>query len=718
MKITFKGIIKSLVLLVVAGIIVAGAGAGYLVYKGYESLPDVEKLVEDYNASVPTVIYDSNGEIIDLIYREIREEVDLDELPPHVKNSFVAIEDRRFYSHHGLDPIRLTKAVIVNISKGRSAQGGSTITQQLAKNAFLSHEKRLMRKVKEALITVEIERKYTKDEILQKYLNEIYFGSGSYGIKTAASSFFGKDVDELNLAEAAMLAGIPNRPNLYNPRTNLKNAVRRGNLIIRQMHRFGFITEDEMKAGHSYKFINEDDLPEDYISEEGTSVVLNRRSKRTLRTPDFTDIVQKKIFEMYDENVIYEGGLKVYTTLDLQMQKAAQETFAEYDAFKKNEDLQGAMITMDSSNGHVKSIIGGREFKEGNFNRATMAKRQPGSAFKPFVYFTALEQGYPMNHVVEDSKLEFGEWKPRNYSKTFRKNFTILEAMERSINIVAIKLLQEVGIKSVKKTVAETGVEMDIPHNLTAALGTMSVSPYELATAYLPFSNGGFKVEPVFITKIEDRYGKVIYENPVKRERVFESEDVSLIIHMMKDVVALGSGRNARVKGKDGKYIEQGGKTGTTNEFRTAWFAGVTPDTVTVLYVGRDDNKPVDKATGGSIGAPLWGQYYQKMVDGDIYTPTKFSFIEEHLKNGDLVEKKIDSRSGLISDGSSAVRRDALFKRWQLPAERNSKYSAGLEKFFKEEELILDNLSPEELENIETDRRLRESNDVFNELFD
>ncbi|GLI57923.1 penicillin-binding protein [Propionigenium maris DSM 9537] len=718
MKITLKKALKYLSMLVLLVVLAGGAGTGFLIHKAYQSLPDVERLVEDYNASVPTVIYDSNGEVIDLIYREIREEAGAEEIPAHVKNAFVAIEDRRFYSHYGLDPIRLLKAAMVNISQGRSAQGGSTLTQQLAKNAFLSHEKRLMRKVKEALITIEIERKYTKEEILQKYLNEIYFGSGAYGIKTAAQSFFGKDVSELNLAEAAMLAGIPNRPNLYNPRTRLNNAIKRETLILNQMYKFGFIGKEELDKALAHNFINEKDLPEDYISDLGTSVVLNQRSQRKLRTPDFTDIVQKQIFSMYDENLVYEGGLKVYTTLDLQMQKAAQETFREYKAFKDNKDLEGAMITMDSSNGHIKSIIGGRDFKEGNFNRAIMAKRQPGSAFKPFVYFTALQMGYPMNYVVEDSKVKYGTWEPRNYGKQFRKNFTILEGMERSINIVAIKVLQEIGIKNVKKVVDSTGVKMNIPNNLTTALGTMDLSPYDLATAYLPFSNGGYKVDPVFITRIEDRYGKVIYENPIKREKVFESEDVSLIVHMMKDVVTYGSGRNARVKGKDGKYIEQGGKTGTTNEFRTAWFAGITPNLVTVLYVGKDDNTSMEKATGGSIGAPLWGQYYQKMVDEDIYLPGKFTFIEEHLKNGDLVEKKIDSRSGLISDNTSSFVRKALFKRWQLPVEENSKYSQGLEKFFRREEMILDRISPEELENIETDKRLRDSNDVFNELFD
>lgn len=718
MKITFKKAIKYLSIFVLIIVLAVGAGAGFLIHKAYQTLPDVEKLVEEYTTSVPTIIYDSNGEVIDLIYREIREEVEASELPPHVKNAFVAIEDRRFYSHYGLDPVRLVKAALVNLQQGRSAQGGSTLTQQLAKNAFLSHEKKFMRKVKEALITIEIERKYTKDEILQNYLNEIYFGSGSYGIKTASKSFFGKDVNELNLAEAALLAGIPNRPNLYNPRTKLDNSIQRGRLIVRQMYRFGFITKEEEDKALSHTFINEDKLPKDYVTDPSITVILNQRSRRTLRTPDFTDIVQRKIFEMYDESLVYEGGLKVYTTLDLQMQKVAQETFNNYKPFADSKELDGAMITIDSNNGYIKSIIGGKDFKEGNFNRAIMAKRQPGSAFKPFVFFSAIQKGYPMNYIMEDTKIKFGDWEPRNYGGRFSKSITLLDALERSVNIVAIKLLQEVGVKSVKDIIDATGAKMDIPNNLTTALGTMDISPYDLATSYIPFANGGYKVEPIFITRIEDRYGKVIYENPVNRERIFESEDVSLIVHMMKDVVSNGSGRNARVKGKDGKYIEQGGKTGTTNESRSAWYAGITPDTVTVLYLGKDDNRPIDnKATGGRIAAPLWGQYYQNMINQDVYTPGKFSFIEDHLKNGDLIEKEINSKSGLLSNGPGNFTRKALFKRWQLPVDESSKYSNGLEKFFREDEMILDRISDEELEDIESDNRLRESNDIFSDIF-
>lgn len=716
MKINIKKIIKFSLLAVFISVLAVGAVCSTLIYNAYKSLPDVGELVESYNPSVPTTIYDSNGEIIDLIYREIRDTAEISDIPENVKNAFVAIEDRKFYHHHGLDPFRLGRAVLVNISQGRAAQGASTITQQLAKNAFLSHEKKLTRKVKEALITLEIERKYTKDEILEKYLNEIYFGSGAYGIETASRSFFGKNVSELNLAEGAMLAGIPNRPSLYNPRKNMDKALKRGHLILKQMKKYELISEDQYERALKQKFILEKDLPENYVSHELVSVVKEKRTRKSLNSPDFSDIVEKKIFQLFDENMIYEGGLKVYTSLDLQMQKTALETFNNYPLLKDDPKLEGALVTIDSSNGYVKSIIGGKNFQAGNFNRAIMANRQVGSAFKPFVYFTALEEGLPMNTVVEDSEIEFGEWKPKNYGGVFHRNMTILQGMEKSVNIVAIKLLQKVGVKDVIKTFRKTGIEVDIPQNLSIALGTMSMSPLELATSYLPFSNGGYKVKPIFISKVLDRYGNIIYESPVEKEKIFDSSDVSLILHMMKNVVSNGTGRRARVKDKNGNYIEQGGKTGTTNQSRSAWFSGVTPEYVTTIYVGYDNNVPIEKVTGSSL-TPIWGKYYQNLVDNDIYTPGKFQFLEDHMKNGDLVSRNIDSRTGLLGDSSSISVREALFKREQLPLETNSKYSRGLDRFFNEKVIMSEKISDEELEDIKNQKEVRVEEDIFENLF-
>ncbi|ADO82582.1 transglycosylase domain-containing protein [Ilyobacter polytropus] len=717
MKDNMKKIFKVSILFAFLSIIVVGLISFSLIYSAYKSLPDVGKLVESYTPSVPTIIFDSNDEVIDSIYRERRDTATISEIPENVKNAFVAIEDRRFYTHHGLDPLRLGRAIAVNISQGRAAQGASTITQQLAKNAFLTHEKKLTRKVKEALITLEIERSYTKDEILEKYLNEIYFGAGSYGIKTAARSFFEKDVEDLNLAEGAMLAGMPNRPSLYNPRKNLEQSLRRTKLILNQMKKFNYITEDEYNRALKQKFLLEKDLPENYIADDYTSVIKEKNSRKSLNSPDFTDIVEKRIFEMFDENTIYEGGLKVYTSLDLQMQKAAIETFNNYKLLKEDPKLQGALITIDSNNGYVKSIIAGKNFKTGNFNRATMAKRQVGSSFKPFVYFTALKKGIPMNAVVEDSEIEYKDWKPQNYGGYFSGNITVLQAMEKSVNIVAIKLLEKVGVKSVINTFRKTGVDVDIPYNLSIALGTMSMSPLDLATAYIPFSNGGYKVKPIFISKVLDRYGNVLYESPVEKEKIFASDNVSLIVHMMKNVVANGSGRRARVTDKDGNFVEQGGKTGTTNDYRSAWFAGITPEYVTTLYIGYDDNSPMKKATGGGAAAPLWGEYYQAMINKDAYTPGEFQFMEDHIENGNLITANIDSKTGLLGDSSSISIRKGLFKRGQVPVENNSSYSKGLESFFIGDVTLTDELSADELNEIKNHPDLEEEKIISSDLF-
>ena len=397
--------------------------------------------------------------------------------------------------------------------------------------------------------------------------------------------------------------------------------------------------------------------------------------------------LEKKLFELFDEDMVYEEGLQVYTSLDLEMQKVALETFNEYRPFKNNPKLQGALVTIDSSNGYVKSIVGGKNFKNGNFNRAMRAERQPGSAFKPFVYYTALEKGIPMNAVREDSEVKFGRWKPQNYGRNFVGDITLLEAMERSVNIIAIKLLKEVGIGNVIETVEKTGAQMDIPKDLTAALGTMNTTPYELAIAYIPFSNGGYRVEPVFITKVLNREGKILYENPGKRTRKFKSKNVSMLVHMMKDVVTNGSGRNAKVMDRSGKTIEQGGKTGTTNGFRSAWYAGITPEYVTTMYVGYDDNSSMPAgSTGGSLAAPLWKRYYQKMINKGVYKPGKFQFMDEHIRKGELVLADIDSRTGFAGDPTVGSKRTGLFKRGQEPEKEEKKYFLRLKGLFTGEE--------------------------------
>jgi len=725
MKKIFLKILKWGSIAAVIVFIVGAVGAGLLINKAYKELPDVGKLIDGYNPVVPSKVYDVNGEVIDIIYKEIRETATIDEMPQYLKDAYVSIEDRNFYKHHGLDTVVFAHVMVKNVMSGKMSAGASSITQQLVKNAFLSNEKKIMRKVKELMIAFELERTYTKDEILEKYLNEIYFSSGAYGVKTAAKVFYGKSIEDINLAESALLAGVPNRPNYYNPRKHLDNAVYRQKVVLSQMKKYGYITDAEYNDALSHKFYNEGKEPKEYkektreeLDKLKVTIIKNQSKKRSYTTPDFTNIVEEKLSKLFTEKEIYEEGLQVYTTLDIGMQKAAKETFENYSPLVKDKELNGGMVTIESHSGYVRAIIGGKGFKSGDYNRAILAKRQPGSSFKPFVYFTALRLGYPMNTVIEDTKVKFGKWQPNNYGNSFRKNMTLLEGMEDSVNIVAIKTLQKVGLKELDKTVNLAGGEnLVIPQNLTAALGTTVVTPLELSTIYLPFSNGGYKVKPIFITEIKNRYGKTVYKGHVEQEKVFDGNDVALITHMMKDVVKHGTGRNATVR-KDGIPIAQGGKTGTTNKQRTAWFAGITPKYVTTVYMGYDDNGPMPRAnTGGGLTARFWGQYYQRLVDDGYNTGNHFTHITDGIKNGSLTEVEIDSRNGRLADSTSGInKRWGLFKIGTEPTETASIYNRDFDDFFeKPEKEILENF-----DNVEKNDNQSDKNDdsSFKGLFD
>ncbi|MGM0508681.1 MAG: transglycosylase domain-containing protein [Fusobacteriota bacterium] len=660
-----KKILKVILGLFLFFFFLGGTVSVVLITKAYKSLPNIAKTVESYNPIIPTIIYDINGKVVDKISRENREIVSIDKIPQHTRDAFVAIEDRKFYNHHGFDPLRLFRATFIRFITFRRMQGASTITQQLAKNAFLTQQRKIMRKVKEAILTLEIEKKYTKNEILEKYVNEIYFGSGAYGIQAASEYYFGKDVSELTLAESALLAGVPNRPNAYNPSRHLDNALERQKIVLSQMKKYGFITSTEYQKAINYE------------------IVINTPKHKNYDSPSFTSIITEKIFNNYTEKQIYEEGLRIYTTVDLEMQKVAEDSFNNGYYLREREDLNGALVTIDSNTGYVKAIVGGKNYKAGNFNRATMAIRQPGSSFKPFLYLTALRLGYQMNLLVEDSELKFGDWEPQNYSELFRGNMTLLQGMEDSVNIVAIKLLKKLIIKNMIKTARLAGITTDIPYDLSTALGSIGITPLELASGYVPFSNGGFKIEPIFIKKIEDRYGKIIFENNIKKEKVFDSESISMLVHMMKNVVKNGSGKNANVN------IPQAGKTGTTNNFSNAWFSGYTPDFVTTIYAGYDDNKSMGNGmTGGQVAASIWGDYVQTLIDKDLYIPTEFNFLEDNVKNKKLIYEDIDLKTGLLTN--SGPIRKGLFNRSKLPVEYNTKYNNGLEPLLIKEEISND----------------------------
>ena len=673
-----KKILILLLKIIGALFIVGVIGVFAIIIKYRLELPNMQSMVEDYKPQMATTIYDKNNKVVDTLSVEAREVVKLEDVSPYIKDAFLSIEDKQFYSHHGLNFKGIARAVITTFLKGRATQGGSSITQQLAKNAFLTPEKTFSRKVKEAILTYQIERTYTKDEILERYLNEIYFGSGSYGIRNAAEQYFKKDVKDLNIAEAALLAGIPNRPTKYDPNRNLENALHRQRIILKEMYDDGKITKEQYDEALAYKFELEN---EDNVKNvpANTSIIYNKRTKNTYKNPELTTIVEDYLAEIYDEEQIYTSGLKIYTTIDLDYQKVAKETFNSYPYFK-NKEINGAMITLDPFTGGIVSIVGGKNFKAGNFDRATMARRQLGSSFKPFVYLEALENGFETYSVVVNDFVAFGKWAPKNFDGRYSYNSTLVNSLNLSLNVPAVKLLDAITVDKFKEGIGDNIKLTSEVKDLTAALGSVDSTPVNVAANFSIFVNGGYIVKPNIIREIRDNQDILIYVADIEKTKVFDSVDVSAITAMLKTVVSNGTASRARVVDKSGRPIQQGGKTGTTNEHRTAWFVGITPEYVTACYIGRDDNKPMyGKMTGGSAVAPMWAKYYQALINKGLYTPGKFEFLENYLETGDLVKQNIDIYSGLL-DGPNS--KEFTVRKGRLQVESAAKYKNGIASVF------------------------------------
>lgn len=662
MKKIFKYIIKVILLLfVLLAIFVT-----YVVIEVKRNYPI--ELLENYEPLKPSIIYDINGNQIDVLAIENRDPIKINEIPLYVQNAFIAVEDKRFRSHHGLDYVRLTKAILLNVTRtGR--QGGSTITQQLVKTAFLTPERSLKRKIIEAVLTYEMEKIYTKDEILENYLNTINFGKGAYGIKNASLRYFGVLPKDLTIAQAALLAGIPKSPQKY---SKLEYGIKRQKIVLLSMLNAGVITKEEYEVAKNEKisFVTNEELenrPEaqeisnSNVSPEVTTIILSEL-KKILQLDNEDEDATKSLF----------NGYKIYSTVDINMQKAAYKAF-ETSAGLKKDKLQAALISIDPSNGFVKAIVGGKNYVKGDFNRAINAKRQPGSAFKPIVYMAALQNNIPMNLVVEDSPVKYGKWSPRNYDGKYRGNITMLKALEISNNIGAVKILDLVGIDKVKEVweLSRGQKSENFPKDLTLALGSITVTPLDMARMYASFANGGYRIVPQFIYKVENKDGEVIYEASNVKEKIYEPEDVALVTHLMQQVINNGTGKSAVVY-KNGVPIPMAGKTGTTNEYISAWFTGYTPTLATVVYVGYDDNKSMGRGmSGSSVAIPIWKNYMQTVANLSTYDPSNFDFITDSLASGKLVQRTIDNVNGFIDDdGLNADR--ALFKAGTEPVEHES----------------------------------------------
>ncbi len=517
--------------------------------------------------------------------------VSLKDLPPYLPRAFIAIEDRRFYSHYGVDPIGIARAAVANILHRGVSQGGSTLTQQLAKNLFLTQERTLQRKLQEVELALWLERKHSKSEILELYLNRVYFGSGAYGVEAAAQRYFGKSAKNVTIAEAAMLAGLVKSPSRLAPNRNPEGAEKRAQTVLTAMADAKFITEAQAKASIGHPSYN--------VKAAGAGTVNY--------VADWIGEVLDDLIGQIDQNIVVE------TSIDPKLQSVAEASIIDELAAKsvKFNVSQGALVAM-TPDGAVRAMIGGRNYAESQYNRAVTAKRQPGSAFKPFVFLTAIEAGLTPETIRQDAPLDVKGWKPENYTHEYFGAVTLTQALAMSLNTVAVRLGLEVGAKNVVRTAHRLGISSKLETNASIALGTSEVSLTELVGAYAPFANGGRGVAPHVVTKIRTPEGKVLYARlPDQLGQVIEPRSVAMMNTMMQETLLSGTARKAEIPG-----WMAAGKTGTSQDFRDAWFIGYTANLVTGVWLGNDDNAPTRKATGGGLPVEVWTRFMRVAHQG------------------------------------------------------------------------------------------------------
>ncbi|MFO7964400.1 MAG: penicillin-binding protein 1A [Desulfobacterales bacterium] len=731
-------------------------------------LPKISTLA-DYRPPIITTVYSDDGRKIGEFYRERRIVVPLEGIPEMLKQAFVAAEDARFYHHQGVDIISIIRAFIKNLEAGAIVQGGSTITQQVTKSFFLTPERSYTRKIKEAILAYRIDQGFSKDEILFLYLNQIYLGHGAYGVEAAAQNYFGKSVKALSLAECALLAGLPQAPSKYSPFRNPEMAKQRQIYVLNRMVAEGYITNIQATEA---------------INEE--TDIKPRRNWFIESVPYFTEYVRQYIQKKYGSYSLYNDGLKVYTTVNIEMQQAAKrqvqkglarldkrrgyrrplqhlemaeiETYSEnlketvndstvekgqivegviididdeenfavvrmaemrgilklsdmnwarkpdpekatYEdpvrqighvltvgdvvnvrlkeknpdngtwelSLEQTPEVQAALLCIEAETGHVKTMVGGRDYNESQFNRAIQSRRQPGSAFKPIIYAAALDRGYTPATMLIDSPIvyhneaEDSKWKPKNYEETFHGPTLLRKAFAESVNVVTIKLLQDIGIDYVIDYARLLGISSEIERDLSIALGSSGISLLEMVQAYSVFANQGYRIEPAFVTKVVDRDGNVLEENMPKKERVIESSTAYIMTSLMESVVNHGTGRRVRALNRP-----VAGKTGTTNNLYDAWFVGYTPRYITGTWVGFDEEKPLGKhETGARAASPIWLGFMQTVLK-DL--PVRVFQVPDGV-----VFSKIDAETGLLPIPESESTLFECFKEGTVPTEYTPK---------------------------------------------
>lgn len=608
---------------------------GYLGYVIYNFEYETQRLI-NYKPRLTTEVYDRNGEkIANLFSDEHRYYVSFENIPPRLIEALVAIEDTDFFEHHGVNPDAIMRAIIKDVSAGKLKEGASTITQQLVKNALLTREKKFSRKFKEVLYAIRIEQELSKEQILERYFNEIYLGHGYYGIKTASDGYFRKPLKELTLKEMAMLVGLPKAPNFYAPTKNYELSLGRANRIIERMLELGWI----------------DQATYDKATQERPKVYNDTLSKNS--GPYIIDEVMRQLGDAFPD--IRSGGYKIYTTIDMRLQEAGYkalqsgrdeilkraEESGELDENMKTQ-LNGALMSMDPNTGEVLAMVGGYDYSVSPFNRVTQAKRQPGSAFKPFIYQVALDSGMSPASLVPDIARTYAykgdngedkEWKPKNYKNEYKGMVTIRNALTYSRNLATINMVSDMGFQKVVEGLRRYGIVENLPPDLSIALGTIMISPYDLAKYYTMFPTGGVQTNPILVRQVITPKGETFrYEN--KRRQVNTKEQTYLMTSILQDVVGYGTGTAARVPGMD-----IAGKTGTTNKNVDAWFVGYSPTVETVIWYGHDNNTPMRRSeTGGRAAGQVFRYFYQDLLR--IYPNTKRYF---DRPNGVYTESNPDS---------------------------------------------------------------------------
>jgi len=690
---------RRILLWILPPLVAMGMGAAGGVFAAYvQDLPTLDAL-EQYSPSLVTTLYSDEDEPFAAFFEQRRILVSLNKVPPYLIEALLATEDTRFYSHRGIDPRGIARALLTNLRTLRRAEGGSTITQQLAKVLFLTPEKSLARKMKEILLAFQIEREYPKDKILEMYFNQIYFGHGAYGVEAAAQTYFGKSVDELNLAEAAMLAGLPRAPNTYSPIVDKERARRRRGVVLQRMVEEGFITTEQAEAAAAIPF-----------DERAFAAVRSQ-------APYFVEYVRQYLEERYGSYALYHGGLKVYTTLNVRLQQAAEQSLTQglreidqqkglrlagggptarvtprrpgaplrpglvvegviqrvtargihvtvdgysgeipfkamrvaegpklADAFHPDDrvlvrleavdhnrktltlalaqepEMEGALLALDPRTGQIKAMVGGYDFQRSKFNRAIQARRQPGSAFKPFVYAAAFDLGLTPSTIFEDSPISFPatidgeqkEWSPENYDQTFRGPVTLRQGLEHSINVVAVKLLETIGVGAATQMAHRLGIRSPIRAELGLALGTSEVTLLEMVSAYGTLAAGGVRAPPYAIRRILDSRGRVLEERFPEGQQVLRPATAATLTHVLEGVVQRGTGRSARA-------LERplAAKTGTTQDAADAWFLGYSPSLVAGVWIGYDTVRSLGPhETSATLAAPIWIQFMRAALEG------------------------------------------------------------------------------------------------------